>query len=81
MENNEKKAFGAPGDWILILGGVVSAIGFMRLLSGVLGVAAGWTAPDAPASIGGSGNTTISVATFAVGLVIVGIAFAIRRRE
>ena len=81
MENNEKKTFGAPGDWILILGGVVSVIGLMRLLSGVLGVAAGWTAPDAPASIGGSGNTTISVAIFAGGLVIVGIASAIRRRE
>ena len=80
MENKEKKSFGSPSDWGMVLGGTTSAVGFMRLISGLMGDVAQWTASDAPASIGGQGNTTISVAILAVGLVIVAIGYAIRRR-
>jgi hypothetical protein len=64
MENKEKTSWGSPKDWGTAIGILITAIGFLSLISGV------WT-PDAAQSAG-SGNTMRSVIILIVGIVIAG---------
>jgi len=77
----ENKVFGSPSDWLFVIGTICSAIGLMRLASGIMGEAAGWTEAGAPASIGGEGNLPIAAAILGAGLLIIAIGFIIRSRK
>jgi hypothetical protein len=81
MEPKGKSFFSNVADWGMVAGGGVAVIGLMRLITAIFPMTQGYVAADAPASIGGQGNSTIALALIGAGIVIALVFFVIKQQR
>jgi hypothetical protein len=78
MAEEQKSKWGSPADWAIGIGGLVTVVGLLRLISGV------WTPTvemEPGVLVASTNNTTVAAITIAVGIVIIIVGVVLRGRK